>query len=155
VEKLEVLPELEKALDQVFPPAIPSTIRIRREFGHGFPPLLMQRGHLSEALVNLLQNAREALPERGTLVVTARYSRDYTVTITVADDGPGIAPDELGRIFEAYYTTKEKGTGLGLSIVKHNVELYGGRVLVESVLGKGTQFTLIFPAKTLIKLNLK
>ena len=49
--------------------------------------------------------------------------------------------------FEAYYTTKEKGTGLGLAIVKHNVELYGGTVRVESELGKGAKFTLIFPAK--------
>ena len=46
------------------------------------------------------------------------------------DDGPGIPPDKIERIFEAYYTTKEKGTGLGLSIVKHNVELYGGTVRV-------------------------
>jgi signal transduction histidine kinase len=70
------------------------------------------------------------------------------VEISVADDGPGIAPDKLGRVFEAYFTTKEKGTGLGLAIVKHNVELYGGAVRVESVLGKGAKFTVIFPAKS-------
>ena len=153
VEKLEVLAELEQALAQVFPSAMPSNIQIRREFSQGFPPLLMQRSHLSEALVNLLQNAREALQDTGTLLVTAQCSRDYTVTISVADTGPGIAPDRIERIFEAYYTTKEKGTGLGLSIVKHNVELYGGRIRVESVLGKGACFTLTFPAKTLMKLN--
>jgi signal transduction histidine kinase len=148
-----VLAELEQALAQVFPSAMPSNIQIRREFSQGFPPLLMQRSHLSEALVNLLQNAREALQDTGTLLVTAQCSRDYTVTISVADTGPGIAPDRIERIFEAYYTTKEKGTGLGLSIVKHNVELYGGRIRVESVLGKGACFTLTFPAKTLMKLN--
>ena len=71
--------------------------------------------------------------------------------ISVADDGPGIAPDKVERIFEAYFTTKEKGTGLGLAIVKHNVELYGGTVRVESVLGKGAKFTVIFPAKSLPK----
>lgn len=153
VEKLDVLTELEKALAQVFPPAMPSSIEIQRDFGHGFPPLLMQRSHLSEALVNLLQNAREALHEHGALRVAAEYSRDYTVTISVADNGPGIAPELIERIFEAYYTTKEKGTGLGLSIVKNNVELYGGRVQVESELGKGAKFTLTFPAKTLMNLN--
>jgi signal transduction histidine kinase len=73
------------------------------------------------------------------------------VEVTVADDGPGIPPDKLERIFEAYFTTKEKGTGLGLAIVKHNVELYGGTVYVESKLGKGAKFTLIFPAKSLPK----
>jgi signal transduction histidine kinase len=155
VEKLDVVAELEQALAQVFPPVVPTGIQIRREFGHGFPPLLMQRSHLSEALVNLLQNAREALHDRGTLRVTATCSREYTVVITVADDGPGIGPELLGRIFEAYYTTKEKGTGLGLAIVKHNVELYGGTVRADSELGKGARFTLSFPAKTLMKWNLK
>ena len=68
------------------------------------------------------------------------------------DDGPGIPLDKLGKIFEAYYTTKAKGTGLGLATVKHNVELYGGTVRVESSLGKGARFTLVFPARALMKL---
>ena len=68
----------------------------------------------------------------------------------IRDDGPGIPPEKIGRIFEAYYTTKEKGTGLGLAIVKHNVELYGGTVRVESELGKGARFILMFPAKALM-----
>jgi len=72
--------------------------------------------------------------------------------VSIRDDGPGIAPDKLGRIFEAYYTTKPKGTGLGLASVRHNVELYGGSVRVESELGKGARFVLIFPARALIKL---
>ncbi len=55
--------------------------------------------------------------------------------------GAGIAPDKIGRVFEAYFTTKEKGTGLGLAIVKHNAELYGGHVRVDSALGKGAKFT--------------
>jgi signal transduction histidine kinase len=155
VEKLDVLDELERALEQVFPAAVPTGIEIRRDFSHDFPPLLMQRSHLSEALVNLLQNAREMLPGGGKLVVAAHCTRDHTVIISVADSGPGIAPDLMERIFEAYYTTKEKGTGLGLAIVKHNVELYGGRVVVESELGKGAKFTLFFPAKTSMIINAK
>ena len=73
--------------------------------------------------------------------------------ISVRDDGPGIPPEKAGRIFEAYYTTKEKGTGLGLAIVKHNAELYGGTVRVESELGKGAKFTVSFPAKALMKFS--
>jgi len=57
------------------------------------------------------------------------------------------------KIFEAYFTTKERGTGLGLAIVKHNVETYGGTVQVESELGKGTRFVLVFPGRTLMKLR--
>ncbi len=155
VEKLNVVEELDRAIAQVFPPAVPIGIKIQREYGHGFPPLLMQRGHLSEILVNLLKNAREALGETGNVFVTANCHRDHSVEISVHDDGVGVSPDKIGRIFEAYYTTKERGTGLGLAIVKHNVELYGGNVRVESELGKGAKFILIFPAKALMKLSLK
>ncbi|MDD5139701.1 MAG: HAMP domain-containing sensor histidine kinase [Verrucomicrobiales bacterium] len=150
VEKLDVTEELNRVIAQVFPPAVPDKIKIHREYGPGFPPLLMQRGHLSEILLNLLQNAREALGDKGNIFVIADCHRDYSVEISVRDDGPGIPPDKIGRVFEAYYTTKEKGTGLGLAIVKHNVELYGGIVRVESELGKGAKFTVIFPAKALM-----
>jgi signal transduction histidine kinase len=153
VEKLNVTEEIERAIVQVFPPAMPHKIKIHREFGHGFPPLLMQRGHLSEVLVNLLQNAREALNGGGNIFVAASCNRDYSVEISVRDDGPGIPPDKTGRIFEAYYTTKEKGSGLGLAIVKHNAELYGGTVHLESELGKGAKFTVSFPAKALMKFS--
>ncbi len=153
VEKLDVVAELERAIAQVFPPAVPTRIKIHREFAAHFPPLLMQRGHLSEILVNLLQNAREALGREGNVFVTADCHRDYAIEISVRDDGPGVPPDKTGRIFEAYYTTKEKGTGLGLAIVKHNVELYGGTVRVESKSGQGAKFLLFFPAKALMKLS--
>lgn len=155
VEKLNVVEELDRAIAQVFPPAVPTGIKIHRAYGHGFPPLLMQRGHLSEILVNLLKNAREALGEKGNVFVAADCHRDHSVEISVRDDGAGVPPDKIERIFEAYYTTKERGTGLGLAIVKHNVELYGGNVRVESELGKGAEFILIFPAKALMKLSLK
>ena len=153
VEKLGVVEELNRAIAQVFPAAVPTRIQIHREFGPGFPPLLMQRGHLSEILVNLLQNAREALAEKGNVFITADCHRDYSVEISVRDEGPGIPADKSGRIFEAYYTTKEKGSGLGLAIVKHNAELYGGTVRLESELGKGAKFTVIFPAKALMKFS--
>jgi len=150
VEKLSAIQELDRAIMQVFPSVVPTGIQVHREYGHGFPPLLMQRGHLSEILVNLLKNTREALVEKGNVFVAADCHRDHSIEISVRDDGPGIAPDKIERIFEAYYTTKERGTGLGLAIVKHNVELYGGNVRVESELGKGAKFTLIFPAKALM-----
>jgi len=152
VEKLEVVAELNRAIAQVFPPAVPTEINIHREFAAHFPPLLMQRGHLSEILVNLLQNAREALGQKGNVFVTASCLRDYSIEVSVRDDGPGIPPDKIERVFEAYYTTKEKGTGLGLAIVKHNAELYGGTVRLESKSGHGAKFLLYFPAKALMKL---
>ncbi len=153
VERLNVVEELDHAVAQVFPPAAGYPVRLHRAYGGDFPPLFMQRRHLVDTFVNLLQNAREALGDRGgNVYVSAQCRSDYSVEVAIRDDGPGIPADKQEKIFEAYYTTKEKGTGLGLASVKHNVELYGGSVRVESALGKGARFMLVFPAKALIKL---
>jgi nitrogen-specific signal transduction histidine kinase len=148
VEKLKLGEQIERAVEQVFPPGMPSDIKLKKKLYGELPPLLMQRGHLAEILVNLLLNAREALGGPGNVSIVARCNPQYAVEIMVADDGPGIPPDKIGRIFEAYFTTKEKGTGLGLAIVKHNAELYGGAVRVESGLGQGAKFTVILPLKS-------
>ena len=149
VEKLNVTEEIERAIAQVFPAAIPVRIKVHRAYAPPFPPLLMQRGHLAEILANLLQNARDALGDTGNIFVTAGCRRDLAVEVSVRDDGPGIPPEKISHIFEPYYTTKEKGSGLGLSIVKNNIELYSGTVRLESELGKGAKFTVVFPAKAL------
>ena len=115
--------------------------------------MFMQRRHLLDTFANLLQNAREALGDGGgNIFISAQCHADYAIEVAIRDDGPGIPPDKHEKIFEAYYTTKEKGTGLGLATVKHNVELYGGAVRVESALGKGARFVLLFPARALMKL---
>jgi signal transduction histidine kinase len=174
VERLDVAQELDRALDQVFPPAVQFDVEIHRDYAPALPALMMQRSHLNEVFVNLLQNAREAMRievrpppptgvagpagappasgQRSQLWVSAQYGEDYSVVVTIADNGPGIRPEDLARVFEPYFTTKEKGTGLGLAIVKHNVEIYGGKVRVESELGKGTRFVLQLPARTSMKL---
>jgi signal transduction histidine kinase len=153
LEKLTVTEELDSAIGQVFPPGAGYPIRVERHYEQPLPPLLMQRRHFSEILANLLQNAREALIGGGDVSVTARCRADFSIEIVIADTGPGIPPDKLERIFEAYYTTKEKGTGLGLAIVKHNIDLYGGTVRVESTLGQGTRFILLLPSKAVVRLE--
>jgi signal transduction histidine kinase len=153
VEKLDVLEELDHAIALVFPPAAHYPIQIYRDYGNNFPPLLMQRRHASECFTNILQNAREALEDHGgNLFITAHCHDGNNIEVSMQDDGPGIPAERRGRIFEAYYTTKKKGTGLGLATVKNNVELYGGSVRVESELGKGARFVLVFPARTLMKI---
>jgi signal transduction histidine kinase len=151
VESLDVLEELEAAIQQVVPPGASYPLQIQRSYAGGLPRLQMQRGHLREVFVNLLQNARDAMPAGGRIELSARPGDDYTLFVTIADTGPGIPPESLDRIFEPYFTTKERGTGLGLAIVKHNVEIYGGTVRVESGLGKGTRFSLQFRAKTMLR----
>lgn len=151
VERLDVVEELDSALAQVFPSAAKYPVAIQREYEPALPTLLMQKRHLSDVLVNLLQNAREAMNGHGAIEVGAGYGVNDNITIRIGDNGPGIAPEKLDQIFEAYFTTRDKGTGLGLAIVKHNVEMYGGKVHVQSALGKGTRFTIQFPPRILMK----
>ncbi|MBC8001803.1 MAG: GHKL domain-containing protein [Opitutaceae bacterium] len=153
VERMNVIDEIELAINQVFPSGAKYEIAIRRDLDRTIPPVLMQKGHLSEILVNLLQNAREAMNGRGVIEVSTRYGENYSVLVGISDNGPGIPPDKLERIFDAYFTTKEQGTGLGLAIVKHNVELYGGSLTVESVLGQGTHFIIKLPGKSVLRIT--
>jgi two-component system, sporulation sensor kinase E len=154
VEKLDVVYELDEAISRVFPAAAGYNVQVRRDYNYMFPPLLMHPRHLRDTLINILQNAREALEGTpGIVTVKARPLRDHSIEISIRDNGPGIPPDKRERIFEPYYTTKEKGTGLGLASARHNVEVYGGSIRVESELGNGTHFILLFPAATLTRLK--
>ena len=153
VERLEVGDEVDNAILEVFPPAAKYRVEIIKNYEASLPALLMQKRHLSSVLVNLLQNAREAMHGVGRIEVSVRYGENDSVIISIADNGPGIAPDKIDKIFESHFSTREKGTGLGLAIVKHNTEIYGGVVNVQSELGKGTRFTLEFPARILMRLS--
>jgi signal transduction histidine kinase len=153
VEKLQITEELDRALTEVFPAGTANELRIEKNYSPHLPPLLMQRGHLSEILVNLLQNAREATGEHGCIRVQARPGPENSIIAIVSDDGPGIPEDRLEKIFQPYFSTKGKGTGLGLSICRHNAEIYGGTVRAESELGKGAKFTVHLPTRTFMKLQ--
>jgi len=152
VERLNVTAELNRAIAEVFPPGMYRSIQISTDYAPQLPPLLMQRKHFSEIVVNILQNAREALVKGGSIEVCAEAHGDV-VYIIIQDDGPGIPPDKTEKIFDAYFSTKEKGTGLGLAIVRHNVEIYAGRVRVESELGHGARFILELPTRTFMKIR--
>ena len=153
VERVDIPDELDRAVAQVLPAGAAFGIKVHRAYAVGLPPLLGQRGHFSEVFANLLTNSREAMAGKGEVFLAARGGEDYSVVVTVRDTGPGIRPDQIEKLFEPYFTTKEKGTGLGLAIVRHNTEIYGGTVSVESELGKGTTFTVKLPARSLMRIR--
>lgn len=152
VERLNVAESIDRAIRDVFPVGSNYGVTVERTYADRIPKLLMQRGHLSEILVNLLANARDAFAGKpGKIVVRATLRPENMLVVEVEDNGPGIPPELLAKIFQAYFTTKEKGTGLGLAIVKHNTEMYGGTVGVDSVLGKGTRFIITLPTRIFMK----
>ena len=105
---------------------------------------------LHDVLRNLMENASNYSPEGGTIEVTSGRS-DSTITITVADRGPGIPDADLARVFERFYRVDRSrardpgGTGLGLSIVRHLVELHGGTVTAQNREGGGAMFIVSLP----------
>ncbi|WP_211108534.1 ATP-binding protein [Azospirillum sp. OGB3] len=108
---------------------------------------------LHQSLLNLVLNARDAMPEGGPITIAVERTDDLGVTITIGDTGCGIDPAVIDRIFEPFFTTKEPGagTGLGLALVYSTVVRAGGRVEVDTELGRGTVFTLRFPVEDTVE----
>lgn len=104
--------------------------------------LLGDQDQITRLLVNLLQNAIQAMPQGGDLELAANLEEGGKVAITVRDTGCGIAAENLEKIFEPLFSTKTRGIGLGLAIAKRYAQLNGGDLAVESELGRGTAFTL-------------
>jgi two-component system, NtrC family, sensor histidine kinase HydH len=111
-------------------------------------PVWVDPDRLSQCLLNLYLNAIQAMPEGGTLCLRCAVDDSRNVSIVVSDTGKGIAASHLSQIFNPYYTTKGKGTGLGLAIVHKIVDAHHARIKVESVLGKGSTFTIQIPCHT-------
>jgi len=109
------------------------------------PPLYGSRDLLRQAFFNIMANACQAMPSGGRLHVSAKNGKEGSVTVTIRDTGVGIPPDDLPRVFDLYYTTKEDGSGIGLSLVYRIVQLHGGEIDVDSEVGVGTVFTISLP----------
>jgi len=104
----------------------------------------VDRAKIKQVLVHLLRNASEAAGQRGS-VSMATVAVPDGVAVTVSDDGPGIEPEELDRIWEPFYSTREGGMGLGLQICKMVTEAHGGTIVIESTVGVGTVATMVLP----------
>jgi PAS domain S-box-containing protein len=152
----EVIRSAENMLRRLVGEDVRLTVRLADELGN----VRADPGQIEQVLLNLVINARDALPDGGNLIVeTANFemsgagppnavttTRD-AVRLSVSDDGCGMDNDTLARIYEPFYTTKEKGrgTGLGLSLVYGIVEQSGGAIRVRSAVGEGTTFDVTFP----------
>jgi signal transduction histidine kinase len=123
-------------------------IDVAKDIPENLPRIVVDRRQLQEVLFNLIRNAGQAIAPPGRITVRGSVPREGTVRIEIEDTGSGIPPDKLSKIYDPFFTTKEpgKGTGLGLFIVRQIVERNKGRIGVDSIVGKGTTFSLEFPA---------
>jgi two-component system, NtrC family, sensor kinase len=137
---------LEGLADLVRPSLVGRGIDLSVEVASGLPAVGADRVPLEQALLNLVSNAVDAMPEGGRLRLAARTDGDG-VALVVTDSGPGIPPEDLSRVFDPLFTTKPpgKGTGLGLPILREVVEAHGGTVRLESRPGEGTTATVRLP----------
>lgn len=107
-------------------------------------PCRVDENLLRQALLNLLINAQQAMPDGGVLTITVDGD-DGAARITVSDDGVGIAPEDRERILRPFFSTKSRGNGLGLSITQRIIHEHGGTLSFESEVGRGTTFTVTLP----------
>jgi two-component system nitrogen regulation sensor histidine kinase NtrY len=124
--------------------APPEGLRVHVELAPGVPEVEADADQVKRVLLNVINNALEAMAAGGGELRLRTLERDGGVEIRVEDDGPGV--DDVERIFEPHYTTKVKGTGLGLAIARQIVEEHGGRIAAESVPGRGTSVRIHLPA---------
>ena len=145
---LDLRAEVEDAMRMVEVQAQESGVETRVEQEGELPPVAGDAESLRSVFTNLIINGLQAIEgdgdKRGRLTVRLSAS-DGVARVEVADNGRGIAPENISQIFEPYFSTKETGTGLGLAIARKAVEDHGGRISVESTPGEGTTFTVELP----------
>jgi len=121
-------------------------VRIDQRFAPGVPLVRLDAEQIRRVIINLVDNAIEAMERRGQIVVeTQRDAANSVVRVVVADDGPGIPPAEREKLFLPYYSTKRRGSGLGLAIVRRIIAEHGGSIDVGDNMPHGTRFTIELP----------
>jgi signal transduction histidine kinase len=143
--KAEVLPIFEETLQLLRPQIEKHRIHVQKEF-QPLPPILMDREQMKQAILNLLLNAVQAMPTGGQLALKGHAPEgNRWVQLSIRDSGVGIPAEDINKLFDPFFSTKEGGVGLGLSITHRIIDQHDGKIEVESAPGKGTLFTIWLP----------
>lgn len=145
VRRSDINALLRHSLQLVRQDAAAKGVELAEELAPEVCDALIDPDRLAQCLLNLYLNAIHAMPDGGRLTVAGTQAEGLQVRIVVSDTGCGIAPEDMEKIFNPYFTTKPKGTGLGLAIVHKIIEAHDGRIQVESTPGKGTRFVITLP----------
>ncbi len=145
--ELDISRVLDDTLQLLEPQLRGNQIEVVRGYDPESPPVIGNSGKLQQVFTNLLLNARDALPSGGSIRISTLPSDDHSLTIEVSDSGTGIAPENVAKIYDPFYTTKGvgRGTGLGLAVSYGIVQEHSGHISVESTPGHGTIFRITLP----------
>ncbi len=151
LEKKDIRLTLERALNLVKRDLDKRKINLKIDYQE-VPSIFVNQNEIMEVLLNIILNAIDAMPQSGELGVSLKLHQEPKkegrfLQICISDTGCGIAQENLNRIFDRYFTTKNEGTGLGLAVVERIIKAHGGFVSVKSELGKGTSFFVNLPAE--------
>lgn len=119
-------------------------VKIEKSFYDDIPEAYLDYIQIKQAFINIIKNALESMPGKGMLAVSTSMENEK-IKISFRDNGVGVPKNQLGKVFEPYYTTKEKGSGLGLMVVHRIISEHGGQIMVNSELGKGTDVSIYLP----------
>lgn len=166
-EEVELLPLLREAVDQVLLGTEVQNDAVRLEIGTSSPRVLLDRSQMKQVFEIIIRNALEASDNSGPVTIRIEGGEEGSagkvpdgdeldgiehvppVVVTIADQGPGLDPDSLERIFYPFFTTKRDGSGIGLSVAQKIVDAHGGRIDVQSRIGEGATFSVVIPAEPL------
>lgn len=145
LETYDLVSLIEEVLDFNEPEAQKQRVQVNREI-EALPAVQLDPSQFKQALLNLIINGVQAMEDGGTLTIHAKLLNEG-IQIDVEDTGQGVEPEQLDKIFDLFFSTKEGGTGVGLTIVKQVIEGHGGCINVESNPDQGTKFSIMLPLK--------
>lgn len=142
----ELAKVIEEMVDYFGPTAAAANIEIKPFIHADLPPVLLDRELFEQALLNLMLNAQQAMPQGGELTIEATADCGTgEVCLCLIDTGQGMTAEVLGKVFQPFFSTKQSGNGLGLPTTRKIVEAHGGCIEVQSAVGHGTKFTVRLP----------
>jgi len=145
LEKTELLPIFEETLQLLKPQIEAQQITVQKDF-KSLPPITIDKEQIKQVILNLILNSIQAMPEGGQLALKGQASEDHQwVQLSIQDSGTGILPEDMNKLFDPFFSTREGGIGLGLSIAHRIIDQHHGKIEVESKPGKKTLFTLWLP----------
>jgi signal transduction histidine kinase len=130
-------------------------VEIETRFDPDLPEISVDRNRITQAALNVILNALQAMPDGGMLTITTRREEEFSgeITIEVTDNGEGIAEENMPHVFDFYFTSRDSGSGLGLSIAHRIVYEHGGQIYIKSAQGEGTTIMVTLPSQPLVDVS--